>query len=238
LTDGTSDVVVEATNALKTTLPLGTKIELDYYVASLGTTANYWVATGKSYTIPAGYKFELTRFSQWASNGAAYARVSSNLLMGTFNTSTNAFTDGSSTSAPDFYGIVEAQVTTALSATATTLTFTYVNQDGTGGRTGTIAIPASAPLNYRYAITLQAGDIGVRDITNVTDSANPTGVVALYGTKQLCIEQFTSNIFTTSVFTKQTVVCDAGEILSIDIGTTSGTAYSRRTSFIGNLIAY
>jgi hypothetical protein len=79
---------------------------------------------------------------------------------------------------------ISARVTTALSATATNLTVTYVDQDGnTAEAAAAVAarvsaavqtIPLTQPL---WFIPLNPGDTGLRTITNVQSSGANTGVV-------------------------------------------------------------
>lgn len=74
-----------------------------------------------------------------------------------------------------------AEITTALSATAHTLTITYTNQAGTAGRTATVTLPASAASSRVYQATLQAGDTGVSQVTGMSGSASPpTGAFGLF----------------------------------------------------------
>lgn len=74
-----------------------------------------------------------------------------------------------------------AVITTTMTNAGTyTYDITYVNQDGTTGRTATIVIPAQAAVNSAFDIIphLQAGDTGIQNITNVTLTAgNPSGGV-------------------------------------------------------------
>lgn len=72
-----------------------------------------------------------------------------------------------------------AEIATALSATATTITVTYVNQDGVGSRTATVTLLASSIASRMYPFVLQAGDTGIRQITNIAGSAAPTGTFNL-----------------------------------------------------------
>jgi hypothetical protein len=74
---------------------------------------------------------------------------------------------------------VWAEVATTLSATAHNLTVTYVNQDGTTGRTGTIVLPASAPAGRMYPMAMQAADSGVRQITAISGSSAAAGAFNL-----------------------------------------------------------
>lgn len=72
-----------------------------------------------------------------------------------------------------------AEIATALSAVATTITVTYVNQDGTGSRTATATLPASAIASRMFPFALQAGDTGIQQITAISGSAAPTGTFNL-----------------------------------------------------------
>jgi hypothetical protein len=80
--------------------------------------------------------------------------------------------------------------TTGASATATTMTVTYVNQDGTAGRTTTIAGPATATIAEQLwpdttsttpmpFFPLAAGDYGVRSLSQTqVNTALAAGAVA------------------------------------------------------------
>lgn len=68
---------------------------------------------------------------------------------------------------------IAAEIVTALSAAAHTVTITYINQNGDTGRTATVVLPASAGIGRVFWATLQAGDSGVRRITGVSGSATP-----------------------------------------------------------------
>lgn len=65
-----------------------------------------------------------------------------------------------------------AEITTALSAAAHTVTVGYNDEGGAAG-TGTVLLAASAPVARMYPVTLGAGDSGVRQITSVSGSATP-----------------------------------------------------------------
>lgn len=85
---------------------------------------------------------------------------------------------------------ISAIVTSALGAANTTVTFSYTNQAGTAGRTGTImasanSLPAGALLTAGVAgqlggpyAQLQAGDTGVRSIESYTVGSGTTGAVS------------------------------------------------------------
>jgi hypothetical protein len=84
--------------------------------------------------------------------------------------------------------LMTTAVTTALGATASNLTVTYTNSDGTAGRsTGAIAMTGSAAVNRLQPgaggpmIPLQSGDAGVRSVQTVQFSAAMgAGVLDLY----------------------------------------------------------
>lgn len=104
-------------------------------------------------------------------HGGSYSSVN-----GTISSSTTTAIDRGSTGAG---AELWAEINGALSATATTITVTYVNQDGTGSRTATVTLPASAIASRMFPFALQAGDTGIRQITNIAGSAAPTGTFNL-----------------------------------------------------------
>lgn len=69
---------------------------------------------------------------------------------------------------------------TATGSTGVTATVKYTNTDGTSGRTGTVAIPASNPAGRVLQVALQTGDLGVLSIQSVQLSAT-TGTAGNFG---------------------------------------------------------
>jgi hypothetical protein len=72
---------------------------------------------------------------------------------------------------------------TAVGATATTVTCSYTNSDGTSGRTTTASIFGGSTYNavgMMLRLPLQAGDIGMRSIESVTLAAS-TGTIGNFG---------------------------------------------------------
>jgi hypothetical protein len=65
-----------------------------------------------------------------------------------------------------------AEIVTALSAAAHTVTITYDDQ-GNASSTGTVLLPASSPIARMFPVTLDAGDSGVQHITGISGSATP-----------------------------------------------------------------
>lgn len=73
------------------------------------------------------------------------------------------------------------EVFTATGATASTFTASYTNQDGVAGRSATYTKPAAAQVvGEMFPFALQAGDTGVRTVTQVQLSAG-TGSVGDFG---------------------------------------------------------
>lgn len=75
------------------------------------------------------------------------------------------------------YGVLLAvEVSAATGAGTPTITVSYTNSAGTGGRTGTniIATVATSAIGATYFIGLQAGDAGVRSVQSLTLSATWT----------------------------------------------------------------
>jgi hypothetical protein len=65
-----------------------------------------------------------------------------------------------------------AEIVTALSAAAHTVTITYDDQSNVSS-TGSVVLAASAPIARMYPATLAAGDSGVQHITALSGSATP-----------------------------------------------------------------
>ena len=78
-----------------------------------------------------------------------------------------------------------AEITTALSALAHTLTATYQNQGGVAARSATCTLPASAAVGRMFPFTLQAGDTGVRRVTALAGSSAPTGAFNILAIRPL-----------------------------------------------------
>jgi hypothetical protein len=91
-------------------------------------------------------------------------------------TSTGAQTvDVSLPSRPDTLGgsvEIFVECYAQLGATSVTATISYTNQSGTAGQSATVTIPANMRLGRTLAVTLQAGDTGVRSVETLTLSAS------------------------------------------------------------------
>ena len=145
--------------------------------------ANMWLPVA-AYTVPTGYYFAPYLMQYSAGNSSSLVRSSEEVVFGSLNTNTNVFTDGVAYTSPKFVAYLELRMTQTCN-TNMTITITYTNQSGTTGRTATIALVGSGPtqsmIYYTYLITLQSGDTGVRDITNISTSATGNGNFTIYG---------------------------------------------------------
>jgi hypothetical protein len=66
-----------------------------------------------------------------------------------------------------------AEIVTALSAAAHTVTVTYTDEQGNPDATATVTLPASAPVARMFPARLAGGDWGARRITGISGSASP-----------------------------------------------------------------
>lgn len=85
--------------------------------------------------------------------------------------------------------MIALEVSTILGAGTPTLTVSYTNSEGTAGRTGTIGpITTTSQVGTWHPMTLQAGDVGVRSVQSVTQSATMTsGVYHLVAYRSICM---------------------------------------------------
>ena len=79
------------------------------------------------------------------------------------------------------------EVTTVMSATATNLTVTYVDQDGNTAEAATaVALTVSSAVNRiplptpRYSVALNGSDTGLRNVTNIQSSGANTGAANMF----------------------------------------------------------
>lgn len=71
--------------------------------------------------------------------------------------------------------MIALEVSTVLGSGTPTLTVSYTNSAGTSGRTGTILVSnTTSTAGSWYVMSLQAGDVGVKSVETVTQSATMT----------------------------------------------------------------
>lgn len=193
-----------------------------------------------SYSIATGKKFNLGHMLMYAEDDKMFGRVSKNKNTGSYNIGTNTFVGtGIVYTPPEFASYLEASVVTAIGSTAdVTLSITYVNQDGTAGRTATCLVPKSTPAGYKIKAALQSGDYGVQQVTAVTKTGTNTGIVNI----QMGVTVITYRVSpaNTTVFIappKESVIVSAGEDVIMDIQVTGVSSVRRRLQVTGLLEA-
>lgn len=148
-----------------------------------GTANRWYVKRQSSSTAPWG----INCASSSVTTAGSRTLIGVGINLGFLDLSTNVFSTGSTVSSGKSYSRLIGVVGTAMSALADNLTVTYTNQNGTTGRTtGALTFAASSAAGDMYEFVLatdtgQALDPGVIAVTNMTDSAAPTGTVTVYG---------------------------------------------------------
>ena len=228
-TGSIKDVQVDTTGRLVTTGPIsqGVTNVLNWDLASRAPLAATIWERVLTYTIPTNQTFNLIQFQSAAGNTTQISRCVKQITFGSFNVSTNVFTDGSAfaPTGNEFSSRLYALVSTVLSATPTNVTVTYTNQDGTVGRTtSALTIPASAPATTMYEFILQTGDFGVRDVTAVSDTASPTGIISIIGIDELSYHRNkTADVVFESIAGGSAIVVNSGigGIIGLDFQATN-----------------
>jgi len=200
--------------------------------------SNVWVWVA-SYTIPVGYNWTPYQTQYSAANSSSLIRVAEELSLGSLNTTTNIFTDGNSYSAPRFASYIELRMTQDCN-TNMTITITYTNQDGTTGRTTTVALSGSGPskavIGNIYLLTLQGTDTGVRDITNISTSATGNGNCTVYGLVDITRDSVdASNVVYTDTLEIGAYVVQTGKIVSLSVSSASTSSVARYVAVLGLL---
>lgn len=174
-----STIPVNVTSGPNIELQRGTKSQpiVLYVDAVVGPKVNATYVEMLRYTVPTGYTFQPYQFNTFTvTGGLGYAsRASIRNVLGSVNVGTGVFTDGSALSSPDWSNSMELLTTVAgnnPAGASISVTITYINQDGVGGRTGTATWRKNSILGERVPVVLQAGDIGVRDVTACTRTGN------------------------------------------------------------------
>jgi len=190
------------------------------------------------YTIPSGYDFCPGLFFANSTQALDLARVVSCISLGIYNTATNTFTDGSSTSLPDFYSRMYVYVTTLIGAVGDdVITITYTNQAGTLGKSATVTIPKNSPVGTRLEVTLAAGDYGFINVTNVTHTrTGQAGAFDINANKELNYMQMTTaNIQYEQTVDSGTLYFSPGTIIKLQYQSTNAGAKSRKISLLALL---
>lgn len=192
------------------------------------------------YTVPNGYDLSCVLFDATSGVANEEARVIFKQILGSYNTATNTFTDGESLTAPRFDNKMFIYVTTQIGSGANDIiTITYTNQDGIEGRTATVTIPKNSLVGTRIEITLQTGDYGIRDVTNVTHTqTDQAGEFNIEGILSLFYLGLTSSnvMYSTSIPPIGAITVAQGEKLYLQFRANSLVTNSRRLNLTATLV--
>lgn len=98
--------------------------------------------------------------------------------------------------------LLGCEVSAATGAGTPTISYSYTNQAGTAGRSGTnsVATTASATIGGFYPLGLQAGDTGVRSVQSLTLSATWTsGTINLVAYRVIAALELPGGAFTNAI---------------------------------------
>lgn len=193
-----------------------------------------------NYIVPIDYNLNVIAFEAQSQTANEAARAIYKNIMGTFNCSTNTFTDGNNITLPRFATRLYAYVTTDIgSGVNDTFTITYTNAMGVTGRTANITIAKSSLAGTRLEVPLQTGDRGIIDITNITHSATgQAGAVQFGGYIELLYLTLTSSntqYQTASIPLGSQVVLE-GETIYLQYLSSTKTTYVRRLNLSTALV--
>lgn len=193
------------------------------------------------YTVPLGYTLNCVAFEAITETANERARIVHTDIFGTFNGTTNTYTDsGIINIPPHFSSKLYVYLTTASGNSNDNLSITYVNNDGIPGRTGTVAVPKNSLIGTRIEIILQTGDIGILDVTNITHSAlGNAGVYQIAGVQELfhLVMTAVNTQYSSSAVSLGGIVVSAGQSIALQYKASSLTSYIRRINLTGVLVA-
>ena len=211
-------------------------LEVQYNKSFAAVNANEWQEVA-DYTVPTGYQFSVTSFRCYSATAGEEARVIVETIAGTYECSTNTFTDGDAIASPQFASGVYILLTTANGNANDVITITYTNEHGTTGRTCTISLAKNSLLGTHIEGVLEGDDIGIRDVTNVTSTATQAGAFAVemyYSIFSLLMTSSGTMYQATSISgSPVSIPADGKIVLQVLAGTK--TSYSRDLSLFGGL---
>lgn len=190
-----------------------------------------------TYQIPGPNIAEIMAMRSANSTSSGRSRCISRIDLATYawtSGSPGTFTDQNVYTQPRYASAIEGLLTVASGGGADVIvTITYTNQSGVAGRTATITVPKSSAIGSRFIATLQAGDIGVLDITAVSHSGNNTGTLQLFGTTELARHQHnTADVVSETVFAKESVMLAGNDIIDLEVWQGNAGSYIRFISVI------
>jgi fibronectin-binding autotransporter adhesin len=164
-------------------------ISVSFSESVAAPTAAVWYKRSQ-WQVPSGSTFLPDKAKSAVTTAGSRTLIGTGVVMGSLNLSSNAFTDASSVSSPRFFSRMLGCVTTVMSATLDNITVTYTDDLGNSHSSVATAFAASSPVGTCFEIPLAATtgamrDTGFRDVTNITDSAAPTGIIEIIGLNPL-----------------------------------------------------
>jgi len=167
---------------------------------------------------------------------SSFARVVERIAFGSFVTSTGVFTDGSAWTTPKMASRLYLYITTGTGSSNDTITVTYTNHLGVTGHTGTVIVKSNA-IGERIEVPLQAGDIGVLDVTNVTQSITQAGAFNVEGTYGIFFAALTTvNVGYQTTVSLNSAVIPQGSTVVLQYNSSNVSGVTRRVSLVGTLV--
>ena len=192
--------------------------------------SSYW-HTVQSYTIPGPNIMELMGFRSSSSTGNCWSRITSRKTLGSYDYATTTFTPLVDYDPPRFASVLELIFTNGTPAQNGTATVTYINENGTPGRVGTIEIPKNLASGVKISVPLQAGDVGVIDVTGATYDQSADFVIS--GGTELCRHFHSSaDIVSETTFAKESIMLAGFDRVELEIWTGNTNTYRRFISSI------
>jgi hypothetical protein len=189
-----------------------------------------------NYTTPSGYDLSCIAFQGSSNQAGDIIRIVEQLNLGTYNTNTGVFTDNGVWELPQFASKLYIYLTTGTGNQKDDITITYTNQSGVTNRTATFTIPKNSIAGNRWEVPLQTGDIGIIDVTAVTNTQTQTGVFTLESNITLAyLLLASSGTGYDQIFSNSALNINEGKTAIVQY-LSSASRRSRRISLIGTLI--
>ncbi len=242
-TDGVyKNVKVSSDGRLEVSLtpPLtNTTVQILFHRQHSAINAGEWQEV-LDYTIPEGYDLNVLAFEGQSETANERIRAIYKNPIGIFDCPTNTFTDQNSFILPRYATRLYACVTSEIgSGVNDTFTITYTNSKGITGRTGTVTFTKGSLIGTRLEVTLQTGDIGLIDITNITHSATgQAGAIQFCGYVEFLYLTLTSanTQYQTASIPLGGIVVLEGETIYLQYLSSTKTTYNRRLNLLGALV--
>lgn len=240
LTDGEHIAQINSDGSINVAIPPNTVnklIQVVYDKPHTAINAYEWQDLHE-YTVPAGYNLSAISFQAKSETTGEEARLIWKKDFGNFDSPTDTYNDNGGTTPPQFSSRLYIKVTSAIGASNDTVTITYTNDKGETGRTATVVIPKSSLVGTCLEVSLQNGDVGIRDITNVIHTATgQSGAWLLYGVTEMFFIQMTSSgvLYDSPSPTLGSLVVLEGDTIYLQYKAGTKSPYTRRVSFVGTL---